>query len=504
MDFNEDDKELRRRKLIKLAVLLIIACVIIALAVFLITYKELWSGIFDPAKTSPTPTNSEQVTESGNPNASGTPMVRSINILFENETIIFDGLTKDCEYEVVFENDKKFIFEQLKNEDDERLSSWYEINNKTTIYFTIDLDQYSLYEYDEKTLYPDDSVIQKIIIKKDDSAMTLNIEMITNGCVAISDINIESNKASYTVAEVKNQDFYNYSNIYSRKFMFIPGFQLCKQSDSTILFYEDNVDDGSDDIYSIRLNPSIKYDLQDEKFYINDDYIEYVELKKEVKDGVTKYLLSFALKKDLILYPNANDYFSTLTFCDGNMENVIVIDAGHGGHDPGAASRTDDGINEADINLAICQKIEQKLLAEGYTVFMTRNEDIYLGFVLERGDLTNIMNAVLFVSVHVDSYTEESAHGILSIWRDSDDKQYAQIIQNCTVLEAIAPNRDLMQQNLAIHGKTVCPAVTVEVGFMTNVSESASLKTDAYQDKLAQGISNGIIECMKIIAPAEE
>lgn len=504
MDFNEEDKELRSKKMIKMVGLLFVACVIIALAIFLITYEGLWSGIFGPAKSSLTPTNSGQVTESDDPYGSDLPqMVRSINVLFENETIIFDGLAKDCEYKVVFENDKKFIFEQLKNENDTRFSSWYEINNKTTIYFTIDLDQYSLYEYDEKTIYPDASMIQKIIIKKDENTMTLNIEMITNGCVAISDINIENDKASYTIAEVKNRDFYNYSNINSRKFMFIPGYQLCKQSDSTVLFYEDNVDDGSDDVYSIRLGASTKYDLQDEKIYINDEHIEYIELKKEVKDGVTKYLLSFALKKDIILYPNANDYFSTLTFCDSDMKNVIVIDAGHGGHDPGAASRTDDGINEADINLGICLKIEQLLLAEGYTVFMTRNEDIYLGYVLERGDLTNLINAVMFVSIHVDSYTEESAHGIMSIYRDADDKQFAQLIQNETVKVAIAANRDLMQQNLAIHAKTICPAVTLEVGFMTNPDESASLKMDAYQEKLAQGITNGIIQCMKIITPAE-
>jgi N-acetylmuramoyl-L-alanine amidase len=109
----------------------------------------------------------------------------------------------------------------------------------------------------------------------------------------------------------------------------------------------------------------------------------------------------------------------------------------------------------------------------------------------------------MFVSVHVDSYTEESAHGIMSIYRDADDKQFAQLIQNETVMVAIAANRDLMQQNLAIHAKTICPAVTLEVGFMTNPAESANLKTDAYQEKLAQGITNGIIECMKIIVPAE-
>jgi N-acetylmuramoyl-L-alanine amidase len=147
--------------------------------------------------------------------------------------------------------------------------------------------------------------------------------------------------------------------------------------------------------------------------------------------------------------------------------------------------------------LGICLKIEQILLEKGYNVFMTRNEDIYLGFALERGDLANIHNAKLFLSVHVDSYTEESAKGLMTIWRDEEDKEFARIVQKNMVKSAIGADRGLFNQMLAVHARANCPAATVEVGFITNPTESAKLKTDAYQQKLAEGISNGIIEYLQ-------
>ena len=495
-----------KKKIITIAVIMVILCIVIAVVIFILTNEDL---INNNPKASSTP--SIQQTETQGPDVQSPQPTeirqpKEIKISYENDVLIFEGLSKECEFHTVFENNKDYIINELRHPDDTKKRSWYEINNKSTIYFTVLLDEFNLYNYQDQSLFPDNSVVQKIEITKDSHDMSLNVKIITDKCIAVTDIEASSSGMKYRIAEVANRDFFNYSNIHSRKFMFIPRYQLCKQSDSTVLYYEDNIDDGNEQLYTIRFparawspvdRRNVTHNLTEEKIYINDGFIEYLELKKEVISDTDYYTMSFALQKELVLYPNANDLFSTLTFCDPNIENVIFIDAGHGGHDPGAESRTDDKINEADINLGICLKIEQILLEKGYNVFMTRNEDIYLGFALERGDLANIHNARLFLSVHVDSYTEESAKGLMTIWRDEKDKEFARIVQKNMVKSAIGADRGLFNQMLAVHARANCPAATVEVGFITNPTESAKLKTDAYQQKLAEGISNGIIEYLQ-------
>ncbi|MFA5340629.1 MAG: N-acetylmuramoyl-L-alanine amidase [Clostridia bacterium] len=508
MEFNYNDSD-KKKKVITIALIMVIACIIIAVVIFLMTNSDLWNSPTNSLSPEVQNSGSIDTTNSSVPTESNNArQPKEIKIKYENDVLIFEGLTKECEYSTVFENDKDYIFDEYRNPDDAKKTSWYEINNKTTIYFSILLDEYNTYQFEEDTIFPDNSLIQKIEIKKNRENMSLDIKLITDKCIAISNIETATSNIAYSLSEVKNRDFFNYSNIDSRKFFFIPEYQICKQSDSTIIYFEDNIDDGSEELYTIRFpakawsslkGRTVTYNLDEEILFINDGYIDTMEVKKEEISGVLYYRVSFLFQKEIIIYPNANTLFSTLTFCDPNIDNVIFVDAGHGGHDPGAESRNGDKINEANINLGICEKVEQILMEKGYNVFMTRNEDIYLGFALERGDLANIYNAKLFLSVHVDSYTEESAKGIMTIWRDEQDKAFAQIIQKNVVKSAIASDRGLFNQQLAIHARADCPAATVEVGFITNPSESDKLKSDEYQQKLAQGIAFGIIEYLSIM-----
>ena len=514
MEFNYNNSD-NRKKITSIIAIMVIACIIIAVVIFIMTNENL---LKNNSQVSSTPNNQQtqtdnQITSSQTPNeTNNTRQPKEIKVKYENDILIFEGLSKECEFNTVFQNDKKYIFDEYRNPDDAKKTSWYDINNKTTIFFSIILDDYNTFQYEEDAIFPDNSIVQKIEIKKNYENMTLDIKVITDKCIAVTNIESTSSSMHYSLSEVQNRDFFNYSNIYSRKFLFIPEYQLCKQADSTVLYYEDNIDDGSEDIYTIRIpakawsslkGRTVSYNLSEEKIFINDGYIKYMDVKKEEISGMLYYRVSFEFQKEVILYPNANTLFSTLTFCDPNIENLIFIDAGHGGHDPGTESRSDDKINEADINLGICEKIEEILLEKGYNIYMTRNEDIYLGFALERGDLANIHNAKLFLSVHVDSYTEESAKGIMTIWRDEQDKEYAKIIQKNVIKSAIASDRGLFNQQLAVHARANCPAATVEVGFITNPVESDKLKTDAYQLKLAQGIANGIIEYLDIMDISE-
>ncbi|MFA5150952.1 MAG: N-acetylmuramoyl-L-alanine amidase [Clostridia bacterium] len=514
MEFNYNDSD-KKKKIITIAAIMIIACIIIAVVIFIMTNEDLFTN--NPSNSS-TPSNQQTgsenpATNSSDPTASNNArQPKEIKIRYENDMLIFEGLSKECEFNTVFENNKDYIFDEYRYPDDTKKTSWYDINNKSTLYFSILLDEYNTYQYLEDAIFPDNAIVQKIEITKNLDKMSLDIKVITDRCIAVTDIETTSSGMQFSLSEVQNKDFFNYSNLYSRKFFFIPEYQLCKQSDSTIIYYEDNIDDSSGSLYTIRFpakawsslrGRTVTYDLSEEKIYINDGFIEYMEVKKEEISGTLYYRVSFAFQKEIILYPNSNTIYSTLTFCDPNIDNIIFIDAGHGGHDPGAESRNDDKINESDINLGICVKIEQILKEKGYNIYMTRNEDIYLGFALERGDLANIHNAKLFLSVHVDSYTEESAKGLMTIWRDEEDKSFAQTVQKNIVKTAIASDRGLFNQQLAVHARANCPAATVEVGFITNPTESEKLKSDEYQQKLAQGIANGIIEYLGLMDNAE-
>lgn len=247
MEFDYKDSGMKK-KIITIAVIMVILCIVIAVVIFILTNEDL---INNNPKASSTPIIQQTETQGPDvqsPQPTEIRQPKEIKISYENEVLIFEGLSKDCEFHTVFENNKDYIFNELRHPDDTKKRSWYEINNKSTIYFTVLLDEFNLYNYQDQSLFPDNSVVQKIEITKDNHDMSLNVKVITDKCIAVTDIETLSSGMRFSIAEVANRDFFNYSNIHSRKFMFIPKYQLCKQSDSTVLYYEDNIDDGNEEL----------------------------------------------------------------------------------------------------------------------------------------------------------------------------------------------------------------------------------------------------------------
>lgn len=178
-----------------------------------------------------------------------------------------------------------------------------------------------------------------------------------------------------------------------------------------------------------------------------------------------------------------------------NEKYRVFIDPGHGGSDPGASGF---GRKEADINLQVSLKLKSRLESKGIEVVMSRTTDEFLP-LKERANLANKSGAHVFVSIHQNSFSSESANGIETYYHP-DKTSYKELsteIQNNAINETGAKNRGVKTENFAVVRLTDMASALVECGFITNKSESDKLASEAYQDKLATGISIGIENYLK-------
>lgn len=173
---------------------------------------------------------------------------------------------------------------------------------------------------------------------------------------------------------------------------------------------------------------------------------------------------------------------------------LVVLDPGHGGSAPGAVY---GGIMEKDLNLAVALKA--KALLESQTdmeVLMTREDD--KDVTLEaRAALSNEKGADAFVSIHANALEDDSAFcGILTFYHGDSQKgeQLAASVQRGAAAETGGKDLGIREEDFAVIRLARAPACLVEMGFMTNAEELASLTEEAYQDKIAAGICAGILD----------
>lgn len=190
----------------------------------------------------------------------------------------------------------------------------------------------------------------------------------------------------------------------------------------------------------------------------------------------------------------------------GWKQPVVVIDSGHGGNDPGKIGV--DGSLEKDINLQIAKKLKAYLEASDVKVVMTREDDRGLYQESDRNkkmaDMKNRCALItetasdLIVSIHQNSYHEESVYGGQVFYYKSSEKgkRLAELLQKRFDYVLGEKNRRLAKPNgnyyLLLHVKE--PIVIVECGFLSNWNEAAALKADEYQERMAWTIHMGIME----------
>lgn len=197
---------------------------------------------------------------------------------------------------------------------------------------------------------------------------------------------------------------------------------------------------------------------------------------------------------------------------------IVVLDAGHGGEDPGAVSNY-SGAAEKDINLLIAQKTKALLETEGYTVVMTRTEDVlsYEGDslsmtakrrqdLLSRKKMMDESKADIVVSIHLNGFHDTKYSGAQVFYTKSSvsSKKLAICLQNA-LRDGVDPTNErealLKSEDIIITKNCKVTTVIVECGFLSNQAEEAKLVEDGYQNKLAEAIKAGIDQYFTVLQP---
>ncbi|HEY9773301.1 MAG TPA: N-acetylmuramoyl-L-alanine amidase [Planktothrix sp.] len=168
---------------------------------------------------------------------------------------------------------------------------------------------------------------------------------------------------------------------------------------------------------------------------------------------------------------------------------VIVLDAGHGGSDPGA-QRAD--VNEKDLTLAIVNKLKKLLEQQGCSVVMTRSDDTFVSLE-DRVKITNQVMPDLFLSVHINAM--ESANdiaGIETYYQTDQSKALADAVHQDLVSGLGAQDRSTRKARFYVINHTQVPAILAEVGFISNKDERQKLNTADYQEKIAESLARGV------------
>ena len=184
----------------------------------------------------------------------------------------------------------------------------------------------------------------------------------------------------------------------------------------------------------------------------------------------------------------------------GKNERVVVIDPGHGGLDGGKVGV--NGVEEKEVNLKISLKIKDILKQENISVVMTRTEDERLAEtqvedLKARVSLMNEEKPALVVSIHQNSYHEESVHDAqVFYYADSTESERAAGIIQEALKEIDPDNTKAAKPNRTYYilKKTEVPVVIAECGFLSNYEEAEKLADEEYRQKLAEAVAKGILE----------
>lgn len=197
-----------------------------------------------------------------------------------------------------------------------------------------------------------------------------------------------------------------------------------------------------------------------------------------------------------------------------NYDYTVVLDAGHGGIDPGKVGV--DGSLEKDINLQIVMKLKEILESDkeinkgmNIKVILTRSDDNghysesdsnkKVADMRARCQIVEEADADILVSIHQNSYHSASVKGAQVFYYEKSEKglALASIIQKKLVaaLEEDGKGRvEKSNDNYYILLNVSCPAVIVECGFLSNPEEAAKLGSEEYQEMVAKAVAEGVVE----------
>ena len=256
---------------------------------------------------------------------------------------------------------------------------------------------------------------------------------------------------------------------------------------------------------------------------------------KEVKKTKTKAVRNVKKSTVVSVIASEKPYVAPVSSYSG--KGRIVIDAGHGGHDPGAVG---GGKKEKDLVLQIAKRLQKQLQKRGYTVYMTRSTDRFLK-LSQRTRIADKKNAKVFISLHANAVPKKKRnkiHGVETFFlqntRDARSQRIAarenksvlkgagSQLSKKVIVNSVLNGPKIVQSNklaIDVHRRMMTnlqgrykgirdggvrhapfwvlvgasrPSILVEVGYISHPKERKRLFTSAYQELIAKGIAEGV------------
>lgn len=259
-------------------------------------------------------------------------------------------------------------------------------------------------------------------------------------------------------------------------------------------------DDYNSRKYTISMNQNWNNIIKDETLYINDKYINSISIKNN--NGNTEITFD---EKQILIYNVSEDnenIYIRLQHPKLKYKNIVVLDAGHGGNDPGASGY---GLVEKDLTVDIVNRI-MLLLEEDNDIkgYATRTTDVYPSFA-DRNDLGNAVGDV-FISIHINSAgsnTNPKGTEVYYLNPNTSDsgmtsKILAETLQKNLLKELGSNDRKTKTENFIVLRQSNIPASLCEIGFITNPEEAAKLGSSEYRQKVAQAVYNSLKELFEL------
>ncbi|MBU3184206.1 N-acetylmuramoyl-L-alanine amidase [Clostridium estertheticum] len=208
-----------------------------------------------------------------------------------------------------------------------------------------------------------------------------------------------------------------------------------------------------------------------------------------------------------------------------DLAKVIVIDPGHASitsleqekqapgstimkiKEPGGAQGINTKTPEYVVNMAVAVRLKVLLIKKGYTVIMTKTENKQMLGNIARAQVGNDSKANLVIRIHADSNDNSSVSGAsMLVPTDTENtdpiykvsKQYGQVVFRNLINNVGMNDRGVVERDdMTGFNWSKVPVILVEMGFLSNTSEERLLITEAYQDKLAKGLAEGIDAALK-------
>ena len=245
--------------------------------------------------------------------------------------------------------------------------------------------------------------------------------------------------------------------------------------------------------------------------FTDDDFFNYFQVI--TKDAKTSIIINEARIWAFNVYEDERYVYMQAVLPKTKYDFIVIIDPGHGGTDPGTQH---NGLIESELNLDIALALHELIDNDPrMKVYSTRLTDIYPSLT-ERSQFAN-ENGDLFISIHNNAaeyrqgYVNPHIHGTETFYypHTNDDVssitslEFADIVHTRLINTLGTEDRKVRNNNYYVLTTTQIPAILVEIGFITNPGEAASLAKHEYRELAAYGIYLGLCDVYETIHPAE-